>query len=235
KSDLVWQHTSDGLVEIQFLNGAVAVGGGLIANNPFGLGWRVVGAADSNGDGKPDLVYRRISDGLTELDLLNGTTIIGGGIAGARLGPNQPDTPAVTGLQPVPGDTSSGTQNTLAMPQNGQDNLNLIYQQVLGREPDSGGFATYQALLDSGADLSNVRSIIAHSAEAQMDLVRLFGGILNRDPNAAELMGAENRLADGASLQDLQDGLIADGGAGGFTIVGVPNGDATVASASGPT
>ena len=78
-SDLVWQRPSDGLVEIQYLNGNAAVGGGIIQGNPFGAGWQVVGAADFNGDGKSDLVYRRASDGVTEVQLLNGTTIIGGG------------------------------------------------------------------------------------------------------------------------------------------------------------
>jgi len=78
-TDLAWQRASDGLVEIQYLNGNAAVGGGIIQNNPFGSGWQVVGSADFNGDGKADLVYRRVSDGTTEVQLLNGTTIIGGG------------------------------------------------------------------------------------------------------------------------------------------------------------
>jgi hypothetical protein len=90
-ADLVWQRASDGLVEIQYLNGNSAAGGGVIQNNPFGAGWQVVGAADFNGDGKSDLVYRRVSDGVSEVQLLSGTTIIGGGappssgLAGAGL------------------------------------------------------------------------------------------------------------------------------------------------------
>ena len=64
-----------------------AIGGGIIQNNPFGAGWQVAGAADFNGDGKADLVYRRVSDGATEVQLLNGTTITGGGVPPAAAEP----------------------------------------------------------------------------------------------------------------------------------------------------
>jgi hypothetical protein len=80
QDDLVYQRPSDGLVEIQYLNGINAVGGGAIANSPFGAGWQVVGVGDFNGDGKADLVYRNVATGTTEIQFLNGTTPIGGGV-----------------------------------------------------------------------------------------------------------------------------------------------------------
>src|SRR5262249_38428101 len=80
KSDLVWRHGSDGLTEIQFLNGMTAVGGGILANNPFDSSWNVVGAGDFNRDGNADLVWRRSSDGLTEVQFVNGMTAVGGGV-----------------------------------------------------------------------------------------------------------------------------------------------------------
>jgi hypothetical protein len=47
-TDLVYQRQSDDLVEIQYLNGNTALGGGVISNNPpFGPGWQVVGVATS--------------------------------------------------------------------------------------------------------------------------------------------------------------------------------------------
>ena len=78
KADLVWQNQSSGLVELQFLNGNAAIGGGAISNNPFGAGWFVTGSGDFNGDGKADLVYRNLT-GTTNIQLLNGTTPLAAG------------------------------------------------------------------------------------------------------------------------------------------------------------
>jgi hypothetical protein len=80
KSDLLWRRPTDGLVEIQFLNGNNAAGGGTIAGNPFGADFNVVGAGDFNGDGKSDLVWQRPSDGLVEIQFLNGNNAAGGGV-----------------------------------------------------------------------------------------------------------------------------------------------------------
>jgi uncharacterized membrane protein len=80
KADLFWEHQGDHLVEVQFLDGTTAIGGGLIAGNPFGSDWSVVGTGDFNGDGLTDLAYRRVNDGVTEVQFLHGTTPIGGGI-----------------------------------------------------------------------------------------------------------------------------------------------------------
>jgi hypothetical protein len=90
KSDLVWHRASDGLTEIQFMDGTNSTGGGLIPANPFGQGWDIAGVGDFNGDGRADLVYRRPSDGLTEIQFLNGTTPIGGGVSSAGAQPLVP-------------------------------------------------------------------------------------------------------------------------------------------------
>jgi probable HAF family extracellular repeat protein len=80
KTDLVWQHQSDGMVDVQLLDGNTAIGGGVIANNPFGQGWKVAGAADFNGDGKTDLVWQHQGDGLAEIQFLDSNSAIGGGV-----------------------------------------------------------------------------------------------------------------------------------------------------------
>ncbi len=77
--DLVYQRASDGLTEIQLLNGITPIGGGAIVNSPFGADFKVVGVGDFNGDGTSDLVYQRASDGLVEVQFLNGITPLGGG------------------------------------------------------------------------------------------------------------------------------------------------------------
>src|SRR5262249_28745659 len=80
RADLAWQRSSDNLVEIQLLNNGAPAGGGIISNSPFDSNWQVAGRGDFNGDGRSGLVYRRVSDGVTEIQLLNGTQGIGGGV-----------------------------------------------------------------------------------------------------------------------------------------------------------
>src|SRR5256885_1952225 len=77
--DLAWLRPFDNLVEIQLLNGITTSGGGAINNNPFSAGWNIAVAGDFNGDGKSDFVWQRQSDGLVEIQLLNGNNAIGGG------------------------------------------------------------------------------------------------------------------------------------------------------------
>jgi hypothetical protein len=81
-TDLVFHRASDGLTEIMFLNGTTEIGGGLIQNSPFNGDptWQVVGVGDFNRDGKADIVYRNSVTGVTEIQFLNGTTAIGGGV-----------------------------------------------------------------------------------------------------------------------------------------------------------
>jgi hypothetical protein len=106
---------------------------------------------------------------------------------------------------------------------------------VLGRAADSGGLATYEDTLGGGWSLAGVQADLAHSAEAQSDLVRLFDSTLGRDPNAAERMGAENILAQGGSLAGVASALAGGGSAGGFATVTASAGDPTLSAASGPT
>ena len=79
KADLAWERSSDNLVEIQLFNGSTPSGGSTIAGSPFDANWQVVASGDFNGDGRFDLIYRRLSDGFTEIQLLNGNKGVGGG------------------------------------------------------------------------------------------------------------------------------------------------------------
>ncbi len=80
KADIIWWRPADGAVEVQFMSGGAAIGGGSVANSPFGVDWAPVGTDDFNGDGKQDVVWRRKSDGLVELQFLNGANAVGGGV-----------------------------------------------------------------------------------------------------------------------------------------------------------
>jgi hypothetical protein len=130
KSDLVWQRPSDGLVEVQLLDGLTVLGGGQIANNAFtNTDFRVVSVGDFNGDGKSDLVWQRPSDGLIEVQFLNGNTAIGGGVVANPLGPDW----KVVGA----GDfTGSGNMNGLVL--RNQTTGGLAIQSLDGITPIGG-------------------------------------------------------------------------------------------------
>ena len=86
--DLAWQNSGNQQVEIQLLNGTTSIGGGIIANNPFGAGWVVVAAGNFGGTGQSDLVWQNQASGLVELQYLSGASAVGGGaIADNSFGP----------------------------------------------------------------------------------------------------------------------------------------------------
>jgi hypothetical protein len=80
--DLVYYDKATGVTQIQFLNGTKNVGGGVIANSPFegDKAWTVVGVGDFTNNGYDDLVYYDATTGVTELQFLNGTKNVGGGM-----------------------------------------------------------------------------------------------------------------------------------------------------------
>lgn len=81
-SDLAYYDASLGVTELQFLDGTQAIGGGAIANGSFenNPAWTVIGGGDFNNDGHSDLAYYNAGTGQTAIELLNGTTAIGGGL-----------------------------------------------------------------------------------------------------------------------------------------------------------
>ncbi len=80
--DLVFYNASLGDTEIQMLNGTTGVGGGLLTNSPFENlpGWTPVGVGDFTDNGYDDIVFYNASLGDTEIQMLNGTTGVGGGL-----------------------------------------------------------------------------------------------------------------------------------------------------------
>jgi Bacterial Ig-like domain/FG-GAP-like repeat len=65
KADLLWQHSSGGVVS-WLMDGAVLVGGGGVSNTP-GAGYKLEAVNDFSGDGRADLLWRNSSGAMTLL------------------------------------------------------------------------------------------------------------------------------------------------------------------------
>jgi hypothetical protein len=77
RNQLVWRHALNGQVYLQtvdFSRGAFAVGGATIYSEP-NAAWKIVAAADFNGDRKTDLLWRNDATGQVYMMLMNGTAI----------------------------------------------------------------------------------------------------------------------------------------------------------------
>jgi hypothetical protein len=86
-----------------------------------------------------------------------------------------------------------------------QNDLNLAYQQVLGRNADSGGLAAYEDALAAGNTLANLRTMLAQSPEAQNDLNQLYLQVLGRDGDNGGLDTYTSLLAQGGSLAGVRE------------------------------
>jgi len=78
--DLVWQDPATGRSQVWFMGGAqgTTLNGAATITGP--ISWRIVGAADFNGDGHPDLVWQDPATGMSQVWLMSGaqgTTPIG--------------------------------------------------------------------------------------------------------------------------------------------------------------
>jgi subtilisin family serine protease len=89
KGDLLWRH-SDGRAAVWYMDGTTRLGTAFIDNGtPVSLSWRLAGAADYDGDTKPDLLWRH-TDGRTAIWFMNGivkntTTVLENGAITASV------------------------------------------------------------------------------------------------------------------------------------------------------
>jgi hypothetical protein len=75
KSDLIWQHTA-GWLAVWYMNGEIMTSDALLTPAQIsGSDWKIVGAGDFNGDGKPDLVWQHTSGGWLCVWIMNGSTM----------------------------------------------------------------------------------------------------------------------------------------------------------------
>jgi len=77
KADLIWQHQTEGWLGAWFMNGAQVVEMRLLsterAADPH---WKIVGAGDTNGDGKADLIWQHETEGWVAAWTMNGVQIM---------------------------------------------------------------------------------------------------------------------------------------------------------------
>jgi hypothetical protein len=82
---ILWQNVITGEASIWSMNGTTRIGGGPITNANSsttlvpGANYEVVGTADFNGDGTPDILWQNVTTGEASIWYMNGTTRIGGG------------------------------------------------------------------------------------------------------------------------------------------------------------
>jgi hypothetical protein len=91
KTDLVFEHTTKGVLSAWLMNGTSILAGTPITPSVVtDTKWRVIAAADMNGDGKPDLVWQHRGTGRITTWLMNGTTMVSAGPF-STVGPSDPD------------------------------------------------------------------------------------------------------------------------------------------------
>jgi hypothetical protein len=79
RSDLVWQHVTQGLVSTWLMNGTTLIDGRLLTPSTVtDTNWRIVGSGDFNLDGNADLVWQHRTSGQASIWFMNGTTLVSG-------------------------------------------------------------------------------------------------------------------------------------------------------------
>ncbi|MGG6281759.1 FG-GAP-like repeat-containing protein [Leptolyngbya sp. AN03gr2] len=76
KADLLWREPGgEGRLSLWFMDGAQVVGGQVIGGVADQT-WQLCGSGDFNNDGKPDLLWRRSTDGQLLAWIMNGTSFV---------------------------------------------------------------------------------------------------------------------------------------------------------------
>jgi len=99
--DIVFQNSSTGQLAVWYMNssGTSAISASYITPTPP-AGWHVVGSADLNGDGKPDLLFQDSSTGQLAVWYMNGASASGASL----LTPTPPSGWRAVGLADLNGD-----------------------------------------------------------------------------------------------------------------------------------
>jgi hypothetical protein len=87
------------------------------------------------------------------------------------------------------------------------DDLDKIYQEVLGRSIDRDGLRTYVKRLEQGWDLARIREDIAESSEARNALDAVYRRTLGRGVDPDGFKTYSRKIARGDSLEDVERDL----------------------------
>ncbi|HAA33117.1 MAG TPA: hypothetical protein DCE56_42090 [Cyanobacteria bacterium UBA8553] len=85
------------------------------------------------------------------------------------------------------------------------DDINQIYQEVLGREADSQGLTTWLNALNRNTRLKEIRSRIAKSRETKGVINRIYQEVLGRNVDPSGLKTYTNHLARGWSQDEVRE------------------------------
>lgn len=85
------------------------------------------------------------------------------------------------------------------------NDIKLIYREVLGREADVDGLIHWSDILASGAELSQVRELIANSPEAQDNIDQIYQDVLGRTVDSSGLQTWTRKLAQGSTLAEIRE------------------------------
>ena len=77
KPDILWQDETAGNVGVWIMDGVSATTALPLVPGSVATSWRLAGAGDFNGDGKPDLVWHDVTDGLSGVWFMDGVTRTG--------------------------------------------------------------------------------------------------------------------------------------------------------------
>jgi hypothetical protein len=99
--DLLWQNTATGQIAVWLMQGTTMLSAVMPTPSAVDVSWKVVGVADFNGDGKPDLLWRSSTTGQIAVWYMQGTTMT----SVAIVNPSLPDpTWSIVGIADFNGD-----------------------------------------------------------------------------------------------------------------------------------
>lgn len=195
KLDIIWQNDAQGWVSVWFMNGTTMAGAQYLTPNQVAdTNWKIVSAADFNGDGKPDLLWWNQSTGMLSVWLMNGTQLI----RGVYLTPNQV---ADTNWVPVGTGDFNGDGKPDILWRNKSNGMLAVWL-MNGLQLMKGVYLSPNQVSDTNWE---IRAIIDLNGDGKPDLVwqnRTEGWLTVWYMNGTQMFGAAyltpNRVADTA-------------------------------------